>query len=81
MQGVSANTIRLRIKRLTQRVMGQSYICFVRQERRFSSGQMALAYDRYILGLGYRAMARKHGLGEWSVRRQIHKLQRWLEQQ
>jgi len=81
MQGVSTNAMRIRIKLLTQRVLGRAYIRFVRGEKHFSQMQMAMAYDIYILGIGYRTIARKHGLSQWSVRKTLRQFRRWLKQQ
>ena len=77
--GASAARVRSRVRQLTGRILGPEYIRFVRGRLRFSSLQMAMAYDRYILGLGCRAIAKKREVTEWSVRCEVKRFQEWLK--
>lgn len=78
---VSPSAMRRRIKRLTQRILDGRYVCFIRQRERFSLEQMAMAYDIYILGMGYRGLARKYGLEVWQARKTVNQFQDWLDKQ
>lgn len=81
MEGGSSSAIRRRIGRLTRRILDGRYVCFYRQQNRFGSEQMAMVYDIYILGMGYRRIARKYGLELWLARKILRGFNRWLDEQ
>ena len=66
--GISARKLARRAKSLADRLAGETYISFVRQRDRFSEADLQVAYDHYILGLGYRQIAGKRRLATSQVR-------------
>ena len=69
LNGLSAQQVARRIRGLIRRLIGPEYIVIYRCKESFSEQQMLAAYDRYLLGLGYRKIAMKRGLEEYKVRR------------
>ena len=80
LSGLSEEQVSRRIKALIRRLTGHEYITIYRNKECFSETQMLVAYDRYLLGLGYRKIAGKHGLGEHPVRRILGELKAFLDQ-
>jgi len=54
--------------------LGDEYISIVRNKREFSPVELEVAYDRFILGLGYRRVAKRQGMGEREAVRVIKRL-------
>ena len=79
--GLSAQQVARRIKGLIRRLIGQDYITIYRHKERFSESQMEVAYDRYLLGLGYRKIAGKRGIEAHRVRRILGELRGFLRDQ
>ena len=79
LSGLSEDQVTRRIKALIRRLTGHEYITIYRHKECFSETQMLVAYDRYLLGLGYRKIAGKHGLGEHPVRRILSELKAFLQ--
>ena len=75
--GASERTMARRLKRLIGRLLGGEYITFVRNRQQFSPRQLDVAYDRYLLGLSYRAIAAKRCIGVGCVRGAVKRLERW----
>ena len=80
LSGLSENQVSRRIKALIKRVTGHEYITIYRHKECFSETQMRVAYDRYLLGLGYRKIAAKRSLEEHPVRRILGELKAFLDQ-
>ena len=80
LSGLSEEQVSRRNKGLIRRLTGHEYITIYRHKECFSETQMLVAYDRYLLGLGYRKIAGKHGLGEHPVRRILGELKAFLDQ-
>ncbi|MCP4710119.1 MAG: hypothetical protein GY869_15960 [Planctomycetes bacterium] len=72
--GVEERKVARRIRQLKERLLGDEYISIVRRKGEFSAVELEVAYDRYILGLGYRRVAKKRGMGEREVVRIIRRL-------
>ncbi len=64
LMGVEERKVARRIRQLKDRLLGDEYIAIVRHKREFSPLELEVAYDRYILGLGYRKVAKKRGITE-----------------
>lgn len=60
--GVGERTVARRVGSLMRRLGGPEYISVVRQRERFGVEEQAVAYDHFLLGLGYRRIAAKRGL-------------------
>jgi len=79
LQGVRESKIARQIKGLIQRLMGKEYISIIRNRDRFHACELKVAYDYYLLRLGYRTIAQKRGMSQYQVRKTIGRLKRWLE--
>ena len=66
------------IDRLIERLLDENYITIIRNRKLFTAADLAVAYDRYLLGLGYRRIAAKRSLGQFTVRQTLKKLDKWL---
>ena len=77
--GQSRMTITARIMGLTQRLMGREYIAISGHSDQFSGEEVQVAYDHYLLGLGYRRIAAKRDLRPFRVRRIVERLREWIE--
>ena len=74
LMGVEERTVARRIRQLKDRLLGDEYIAIVRHKREFSPLELEVAYDRYILGLGYRKVAKKRGITEREAVRIMRRL-------
>ena len=72
--GVHPSTVARRVRQITRRLLADEYITIVRHRRQFRPDELAVAYDRYLLALGYRAIARRRQLGTKKVRQIIRHL-------
>lgn len=68
------STISRQIRQLSQRLLHGDYIYVIRNRSRFNEHELKIAYDHYILGQGYRRIARSRRLSEFTVRRQLARL-------
>ena len=75
--GQPRRTIAGRVKRLAQQLMAGDYISIVGQGDRFSEEELRVAYDHYLLGLGYRRIAAKREMATRRVRVILARLERW----
>ncbi|MCH9021892.1 MAG: hypothetical protein IID32_03930 [Planctomycetes bacterium] len=80
LSGLSEEQVSRRNKALIRRLTGHEYITIYRHKECFSETQLLVAYDRYLLGLGYRKIAAKHELEEYPVRRILSELKAFLDQ-
>ena len=78
LSGLSEEQVSRRNKALIRRLTGHEYITIYRHKECFSETQLLVAYDRYLLGLGYRKIAAKHELEEYPVRRILGELKAFL---
>lgn len=75
LSGQSVRRMRRRVKGLIRRLGRDDYIFFLRQPRRFDQRQLEVAYDHYLLGMGYRRIAEKRRLSPAWTRRTLAELQ------
>jgi len=78
MSGLGTGNIVRRTNTLAQRLLEKEYIIVLRNRRRFSNIELKVAYDRYLLGFGYRRISAKRRLTMPEARRIIGCLDRWL---
>jgi len=67
-----------RITRLMQRLLSEEYISIIRNKNLFKRSELEVAYDRYLLGMGYRRIAIKRNLGLRTTQRILDQLHLWL---
>jgi len=79
LQGTRESKVARQIKGLIQRLLGKEYISIIRSRERFSGEELKVAYDYYLLRLGYRTIAQKRAISEYRVRKVIGRLKRCLE--
>ena len=77
LMGVEERTVARRIRQLKDRLLGEEYISIVRCKGEFSKVELEVAYDRFILGLGYRRVAKKRGMTEREAVRIMRRLEEW----
>ena len=68
------------VKGLTERLMAGDYLAIIGHGDRFSEQVLRVAYDHYLLGLGYRRIAAKQQMTTHRVRAILRRLQRWKTQ-
>jgi len=78
MAGLCTNHVLRRTDALAQRLMGREYVTVLRNKERFSTLDLEVAYDRYLLGYGYRRISSKRHIGQAEARRIVGNLDRWL---
>jgi len=72
--GVDRRVLARRVRRLCRELAGREYEAVKRREGAFSVTEREVAYDHYLLGLGYRRIAGRRGLSEIAVRRMMGKV-------
>ncbi len=75
----SEKTIASRIKSLSRRLIHGRYIDIIRHRDQFHPLDRQIAYDSFMLNLGYRKIAQKRQLGSYEVRRRIETIQNRLD--
>ena len=78
LNGSSVNWVRRRIQRLGDRLLSDEYGRIQRKRDLFTAVQLRVAYDKFLLGLGYRVIAGRRGLGPAVARRLSHQLSEWV---
>ena len=81
LSGLSGRQVARRIRGLTRRLTAEEYVTIYRHKARFSDEELEAAYDRYLLGLGYRTIAGKRGVSKFRARRILGKLAAFLQDQ
>lgn len=79
--GVDRRVLARRVRRLCQRLAGREYEAVKRREGALSVTEREVAYDCYLLGLGYRRIAGRRGLREIAVRRMMGKIGKKIKEQ
>jgi len=74
--GVSEGVMSRRIRRLQRRLIEGRYIACLRCRDRLTAGQLAVARDHYLDGLGIAKIAAKRGLTTYRVRQTIRKIEK-----
>ena len=80
LSGRSQQAVSRSIKHLIKRLAEGHYVYLHRNRYRngLSEKRMLVAYDRFLLGLGYRVIAGKRKMSVKEVRNHIKSLERWL---
>jgi len=76
LSGRRRESVARQMKRLIGRVLAEEYITIVRHTDLFSRKELNVAYDCFLLGLGYRAIAVKRKLNKSATRKIIRTLRR-----
>lgn len=77
--GHSRKTITGLIRRLARRLVAREYITIVAHGDRFSGEELQVAYDHYLLGMGYRRIAAKRDIKAHQVRLIVRQLHEWIK--
>ena len=75
LSGMNRGTVYRRITRLCEKLLAGGYITVLRNREQFEREELKVAYDRFLLGLGCRAIARKRNLGPRQTERIVKKLE------
>jgi len=78
--GVHRVTICRRILRLCKRLLEDEYITILRNREQFEPVELAVAYDRFLLGMGARRIASKRQLGYRPTKRIVERLEKVVSQ-
>ena len=73
--GKEERRVARRIRQLKDRLLGEEYISIVRHKGEFSPVELEVAYDRFILGMGCRKIAKRRGMTERRVLGTIKRLE------
>ena len=76
LSGRRRESVARQMKRLIGRVLAEEYITIVRNKDLFSRKELDVAYDYFLLGLGYRAIAVKRKLNKSATRKIIRTLRK-----
>ncbi|MBN2377901.1 MAG: hypothetical protein JXD22_16000 [Sedimentisphaerales bacterium] len=79
LSGMSRGTVYRRINRMIERLLGEEFITIYRCKKQFGQEQMAVAYDRFLLGMGVRRISEKRGIGRRRVRRIVEEMEDFLK--
>ena len=79
LSGLREITVARRVQNIRARLLGKEFISIYRNKEKFDKKELMVAYDYYLLGLGYRAIASKRRISKFAVRKMIRKLKEWLE--
>jgi hypothetical protein len=79
LSGRRRESVARQMKRLIGRVLAEEYITIVRNKDMFSRKELDVAYDCFLLGLGYRAIAVKRKLNMAATRKIIRTLRKEIE--
>lgn len=76
--GLSECAVAQRIEKMSLRLLKKDYITILRYKKGIDSRQRKVAYDHFLLGLGYRTIAARHKLSYHIVRKTVKSLKQWL---
>ena len=74
--GVNETRIARRIHKVTKRLIDGEYITCLRNSKKFSKTEMAIAKDYFLLGLSMKKIAGKRRRSYYRVRETLKKIQR-----
>ena len=74
--GVNETRIARRIHKVTKRLIDGEYITCLRNRKKFSKTEMAIAKDYFLLGLSMKKIAGKRRRSYYRVRETLKKIQR-----
>lgn len=81
LSGIPVSRVSLLIRKMALRLMSDDFVTIIRNKPIFSHLQIEIAYDYYLLALGYRAIADKHRITPRKARDIIKFLNKWLNKQ
>ena len=76
--GLSEQTVARQVGNLTSRLLGGDYITIMRYRGRFTGTELNVAYDKYLLGMGYRRIAVKRGISPARARALVKYLRHFI---
>ena len=76
--GLSRSTVRRRLRDQMDRLLSEDYARILRQRDILPDDFLAAAYDRLLLGLGYRRIAERQKMTEWQARRLVQRIDDYL---
>ena len=74
--GMNESSIGRRIHKIMRRLIDSEYITCLRNRQRFTSQEMAIAKDYFLLGMSIKNIAKKSGLTYYNVRKTICRIRR-----
>ena len=77
--GIKKRALARRIGLLTGGLLGDEYINIVRHKSEFNHRELIAAYDHYLLGMGYRRIARKRKMSKYYAEKSLEKLSKWVK--
>ena len=78
LNGRDVNWVRRRVQKLGDRLLADDYGRIQRKRDLFTPMELRVAYDKYLLGLGYRQIAERRRLGPTVARRISRQLSDWV---
>jgi hypothetical protein len=78
MKGCSEQAAARQLRQLTRRLLAEDYVEIQRNAADFTPAELAVAYDRLLLGSSVAAIARKRRLTAYTVRKIDRRLGAWL---
>jgi len=76
--GKSQKYIARKLCSLIRRLQSEEYVTILRHQQLFGAKTLEIAYDRYLLGMSARAIAKKRNLSRFKVGKIIRMLKEWL---
>jgi transposase-like protein len=77
--GINKRSLARRIRLLTGGLLGDEYITIIRHKSGFTHRELIAAYDHYLLGMGYRRIARKRKMSKYYAVKSLEKLSKWVK--
>ncbi len=72
--GESPEVLSKRVDHCVRSLLGGRYIVVLRNRKCYSQDELAVAYDLFLMGMGYRAISKKRGIGPGVCRGIIKRL-------
>ena len=77
--GKTQSSVARVVNRLAGRLLSDDYITVVRYKDSFTPKELAIAYDRFVLGLSVRSIALRRKLNKYQVYKTINYLRKQIE--
>ena len=77
--GQNEFTLTKRVRNIARRLVHSPYVTVKRHPDIFDSRETLVAYDKYLLGSGYRAIARRYDLSEYRTRKILTTIKRKID--
>lgn len=78
--GKSQKYIARKLRSLIRRLQSEEYITILRHRGLFGPKILEIAYDRYLLGMSARSIAKKRNISRFKVGKKIRILKEWLRE-